>query len=188
MTEPITVKTMPVDTQLPVFVCDLSSFTVPLQLARQAIDEVRATHPDSTPSNVQATYMSPWQSHALNPRFGPLCHSVVLIAQNCARQIGGARLADLNMDMVVSDCWGALYGPGDLAKPHNHFPADFGAVVYLEAEPGCAPIVFGGRVPVQPVPGTLVLFPGILTHEVPPTAGRRVVVAMNLHKKAMFPA
>ncbi len=188
MDDKITVQTVSVAMPLPVFVCNLGSLTGPLQLARQAIDEVRAQHPDSTPSNVQANYMSPWQSHSLSAKFSPLCHSVILIAQTCARQIGGARLADLNMDLVVSDCWGAIYGHGDFAKPHNHFPADFGAVVYLEAEPHCAPIVFGGQVPVQPVPGTLVLFPGILTHEVPPTPGRRVVVAMNLHKKAMFPA
>jgi len=32
----------------------------------------------------------------------------------------------------------------------------------------------------------LVMFPGILTHEVPATKGRRVVVAMNLHKHATF--
>jgi hypothetical protein len=188
MDEKITIKTMPVATQLPVFVCDLSRLDGPLQLARQAIDDVRVTHPDSTPSNVQAVYMSPWQSHSLSGKFAPLCHSVILIAQICARQIGGVALAHLNMDLVVTDCWGAIYNPADFAKPHNHFPADFSAVVYLEAEPNCAPIVFGGTVPVQPAPGTLVLFPGILTHEVPPTQGRRVVVAMNLHKKATFPA
>jgi len=30
------------------------------------------------------------------------------------------------------------------------------------------------------------LFPGILVHEVPETEGRRVVVAMNLNKRALF--
>ncbi len=188
MDDPITVKLMPVATQLPVFVCDLGRFAVQLQLARQAIDEVRATHPDSTPSNVQAVYMSPWQSHGLSAKFSPLCDCVRLLAQTCARQIVGASLADFNMELVVNDCWGAIYEQADFAKPHNHFPADFGVVVYLEAEPHCAPIVFGGAMPVQPTPGMMVLFPGILTHEVPATQGRRVVVAMNLYKKATFAA
>jgi hypothetical protein len=86
--------------------------------------------------------------------------------------------------MVVTDCWIAVYEEGDRTVRHNHFPADFGCVVYLEAEPGCAPLIFGGKTAHQPTPGSMVLFPGILDHEVPATPGRRVVVAMNLAKRS----
>ena len=79
--------------------------------------------------------------------------------------------------MVVTDCWIAVYEEGDRTVRHNHFPADFGCVVYLEAEPGCAPLIFGGKTAHQPTPGSMVMFPGILDHEVPATPGRRVVVA-----------
>ena len=71
----------------------------------------------------------------------------------------------------------------DYTAPHNHFPADLSCVVYLEAEPGCAPLVFSGSSAYQPRPQTLIMFPGITRHEVPATPGRRVVVAMNLFKQ-----
>ncbi len=72
---------------------------------------------------------------------------------------------------------------GSHAGAHTHWPADLSCVVYLEAEPGCAPLVFSKTSAYQPRPGTLVMFPGITMHEVPATPGRRVVVAMNLFKQ-----
>jgi hypothetical protein len=184
----IHIAVAPVATELPVFICDLKRIRPSLQLARQAIDELRATHPESTPSNVQASYMSPWKSHLLNPKMVPLCQNVMTIASRVAHSLLLRPLSDLNLDMVVTDCWGVLYDRADHAKPHNHFPSDFGAVVYLEADEGCAPIIFAGRHVHQPKPETLVIFPGILDHEVPATPGRRVVVAMNLSKQAVFKA
>ena len=47
-------------------------------------------------------------------------------------------------------------------------------------------VVFAGKLNIKPKPGMLVMFPGILNHEVPATEGRRVVVAMNLNKRALF--
>ncbi len=168
--------------ELPVFSCDLRALPAPLQQARQALDDLRVQHPDAPASNVRSVYMSPWKSHRLHHGLLPLCQAVTQIAERCAQATGGFNLSALNLRLTVTDCWGAIYESADKALRHNHFPAEFAAVVYLEAEPGCAPIVFGGRMAVQPHPGMLVLFPGILDHEVPPTAGRRVVVAMNLHK------
>lgn len=48
-----------VDTKLPVFHCSLNPYPEVLRLAREGIDDVRQVHPDSTPSNVRAIYMSP---------------------------------------------------------------------------------------------------------------------------------
>ncbi len=182
----VSMARMGVASELPVFVCDLKPMAAQLQLARQALDELRISHPASTPSNVQAVYMSPWKSHRLHPLLQPLCQGATLIVEACARSIGQTGLADLNLELVITDCWGAIYEQADHTRRHNHFPADFAAVVYLEAAEGCAPLVFAGRTAVQPRAGSMLVFPGILDHEVPPTAGRRVVVAMNLHKKATF--
>ncbi len=173
---------LPVAAQLPVTVCDLSALAPQLALAREALDELRRTHPVSPESNVRAAYMSPWKSHLLNPKLEPLCAAVLALARLAARGLAVYDLAQLNLQLVVTDCWGAVYEQGDAAARHNHFPSDFACVVYLEAEEGCAPIVFGGDTPVQPRPGMLLIFPGILDHEVPDTPGRRVVVAMNLAK------
>jgi len=56
----------------------------------------------------------------------------------------------------------------------------------LEAHENSAPIIFSGKYPVQPKSNMLVMFPGILTHEVPATEARRMVLVMNLHQQATF--
>lgn len=180
----VTVTVASVPTELPVFICDLAPIRDHLRLAREAIEELRVSHPTPIQSNVYATYVSPWKSHLLNPKFAPLCQSVVTIANEMSKRILSANLEALNMDLVVTDCWGIVYEHADHTKLHNHFPADFGCAVYLEADEHCAPIVFSSGYQVQPKPESLVLFPGILNHEVPSNAGRRVVVAMNLNKRS----
>ncbi|MES2887809.1 MAG: hypothetical protein V4739_07320 [Pseudomonadota bacterium] len=182
----VTITKTFINAQLPVFICDLSPLQDALDQASQAVKELQLSHPASTPSNVKAVYMSPWKSHTLNAKLTPLCTAVTNLARLGAQGISGSDLAALNMSMAVMDCWGAVYQSGDSALRHNHFPADFAAVVYLEAEAGCAPLILSGHAPVQPRPGMLLLFPGILDHEVPANDGRRVVVAMNLYKKTTF--
>lgn len=172
-----------VQTELPVVIAELGPIADRLQLAREAIDELRVSHPQSPESNVKATYMSPWKSHMLNPKLMPLCVSVVEIAKAAAPKAWSANFGKLGLDLLVTDCWGAIYEVADYTAPHSHFPADLSCVVYLEAEPGCAPLVFSKTSAYQPRPATLVMFPGIAMHEVPATPGRRVVVAMNLFKQ-----
>ena len=186
MDDKVLIETLAVQTLLPVFVCDLQAIHEHLVLARQANDELRLAHPDTTPSNVHCVYMSPWKSHMMNGKLAPLCASVVTIAEHCAQMISAVGLPSLNMKLMVSDCWGAVYEKSDHAERHNHFPADFSVVVYLEADDHCAPIIFSGERVHQPRPGTLIVFPSILDHEVPASEGQRVVVAMNLIKKATF--
>ena len=85
-----------------------------------------------------------------------------------------------------SDCWGVIYENSDHTIPHTHFPSDFAAVAYLEANENCAPIIFENQIQVQPVPGSLVIFPGIMNHHVPENSDKRVIVAMNLQKFPSF--
>jgi hypothetical protein len=178
-----------VQAELPIIIAELGPIADRLRLAREAIDELRLSHPQSPASNVKATYMSPWKSHLLNPKLMPLCASVVEIAKAAAPKAWSGDLDGLGLDLLVTHCWGAIYEQADHTAPHNHWPADLSCVVYLEAEAGCAPLVFSGSSAYQPQPATLVMFPGIAMHEVPATAGRRVVVAMNLFKQlALAPA
>jgi len=182
----IEVLHLPVSASLPVFVCSLTPIKDQLILARQGIDEVREKHPDSTPSNVKAVYMSPWHSHKMTDKFDPLCASVTTIATWASQTHLSANLPALNMGLIVTDCWGIQYDRSDHTILHNHFPADFSCVIYLEVDENSAPIVFDGGMKVQPKPDMLVLFPGILNHQVPATEGKRIVVAMNLNKRATF--
>jgi len=172
-----------VQTELPVIIAELGPIADRLQLAREAIAELRISHPQSPASNVKSVYMSPWKSHMLNDKLLPLCASVVEIAKAAAPKAWSGELDSLGLDLLVTHCWGAIYEQADYTAPHNHWPADLSCVVYLEAEPGCAPLVFSKTSAFQPRPATLIMFPGITMHEVPATPGRRVVVAMNLFKQ-----
>lgn len=181
----VTIQMGYVASELPIFICDLTLIQPQLALARRAIDELRLSHPESTPSNVQAVYMSPWNSHELNAKLQPLCDSVVTIAQMMAQTAMGVWFSAMQIELFVSNCWGIIYEDSDHTRPHNHFPAEFACAIYLEADEGCAPIVFSRTVAVQPKAGSMILFPGILKHEVPPNQGRRVVISMNLLKRSV---
>ena len=177
-----TLNELQVPTHLPLFWHSLTDQPEVLQLARAAIDELRLAHPQSTPSNVQAVYMSPWKSHLLSDKFQPLAAIAIRTAKQVAKEYLSTDLEALNLDLFVADCWAAIYEEEDHTLAHTHFPADFSVVTYLDADPGCAPIVFDETISVQPVPGVMLVFPGLLKHSVPKNTGKRVVVAMNLYK------
>ena len=183
MSESVRLVGASIQTELPVVIAELGAIADRLQLAREAIAELRLSHPQSPESNVKAAYMSPWKSHMLNDKLMPLCASVVEIAKAAAPKAWSGDLDALGLDLLVTHCWGAIYEQADYTAPHNHWPADLSCVVYLEAEPGCAPLVFSPASVYQPRPQTLIMFPGVTRHEVPATPGRRVVVAMNLFKR-----
>ena len=182
----VQLRNVEVSTEMPVFICDLTPVQPMLDLAKEAIYDLQVSHPQSPESNVKAKYMSPWHSHLLTPKFKPLTDSAINIAKEVSKTHLSANLEGLNIDLVVTDCWGVIYEQSDYTQKHNHFPSDFSCVVYLEADESSAPIIFGGKLAVKPKPGMLVMFPGILVHEVPATEGRRLIVAMNINKRAMF--
>src|SRR5471030_1131484 len=98
----VTVAMSYVPSELPIFVCDLTLIQPQLALARQAIDELRLSHPESTPSNVQAIYMSPWNSHDINAKLQPLCDSVVTIAQTTAQNAMGVWFTAMQSAIAAS--------------------------------------------------------------------------------------
>jgi hypothetical protein len=181
------IRSIDVSAQIPVFVCDVSAFQAQLQFAKEAIYELRATHPQTTESNVKANYMSPWHSHTINPKLKPLTEVAVAVGREVSKMLS-ANLAALNMDLIVTDCWGVIYEHANYTQRHNHYPSDLSCVFYLEASDDSAALIVGDKLHIKPKPGLMVMFPGILVHEVPKTEGRRLVVAMNLQKVATFAA
>lgn len=161
---------------------DLSSNPALLSEVKTGVELIRLKAPDTTPSNLRVSYMSPWKSHHLVKNFEGLVHETELLCKRVSKEFLKADLDYLKFDLRVTDCWVAVYEQGDEAIEHHHFPSDFSAVLYLDVGEGSAPIVFGGSIEVRPQNGTLLIFPGILLHLVPPSADRRVVVAMNLQK------
>ncbi len=171
-----------VPTELSVFETSLSGHVEALKLAREALEELRASHPASTPSNVRAVYMSPWKSHLLTPKLQPLLDITADLIRKISIDFFRMNLDGLNYDLLTADAWCAVYEQADSAILHSHYPADFSCVAYLDMEPGAAPIIFANALEVRPVPGSLLVFPGLLPHHVPATPGRRVVAAMNFIK------
>ena len=171
-----------VPTELSVFETSLSGHVEVLKLAREALEELRVSHPASTPSNVRAVYMSPWKSHLLTPKLQPLLDITADLIRKISIDFFRMNLDGLNYDLLTADAWCAVYEQADSAILHSHYPADFSCVAYLDMEPGAAPIIFANALEVRPVPGSLLVFPGLLPHHVPATPGRRVVAAMNFIK------
>ena len=171
-----------VPTELSVFETSLSGHVEVLKLAREALEELRVSHPASTPSNVRAVYMSPWKSHLLTPKLQPLLDITADLIRKISIDFFRMDLDGLNYDLLTADAWCALYEQADSAILHSHYPADFSCVAYLDMEPGAAPIIFANALEVRPVSGSLLVFPGLLPHHVPATPGRRVVAAMNFIK------
>jgi hypothetical protein len=169
-------------TELSVFETNLSGSPEILSLAREALEELRFSHPASTPSNVRAVYMSPWKSHLLTPKLQPLLDVTAGVIRKISIDFLRMDLDGLNYDLLTADAWCAVYEQADSAVLHSHYPADFSCVAYLDMEPGAAPIIFANALEVRPVPGSLLVFPGLLPHHVPATPGRRVVAAMNFIK------
>jgi hypothetical protein len=184
--ESLAIDQFTVKADLAVFGFHLHKFPLELQLAREAISELQISHPESTPSNVNALYMSPWKSHTLNGKFTPLIQIMAELIKKTSLQHLKTDIEALNFNLAVADCWGAIYEEESYAVPHWHFPSDFSSVIYLEIAPGAAPIVFANSLVVQPVSGSGVIFPGNLIHHVPETKGRRVIVAINFIKVPKF--
>ena len=83
------------------------------------------------------------------------------------------------------DCqnfWAMKYSEGDCAYKHNHYPVDFSCVYYINVTEKSSPIVFENKLKVQPKDGMLVLFPGIINHNVFPTKDKRIAFAANFVK------
>jgi len=171
-----------VPTELPVFGCSLLDHPEVLLLAMAAAEELKIAHPASTPSNVRSDYMSPWKSHLLTTKLEPLIKLVAEKIKNSSIDFLNTDLTALNYELIVADCWCAVYEATNHTIPHSHFPSDFSAVIYLEMEADSSPIIFNESLVVNPASGTVIFFPGSLPHHVPATKGKRVIVAINYIK------
>jgi hypothetical protein len=184
--DPLRFTHLKVVTELSVFGYNFGPEMPELLLAREAIDELRITHPESTVSNLNSVYMSPWKSHRLTDKFTPLIKLMAGLILRTTTDHLKTDLSSLNFELAVSDCWGAIYEQSNYAAPHWHFPSDFSSVIYLDVDEDAAPIVFANSLVVKPLSGTALIFPGNLIHHVPATEGRRVIVAINFMKIPTF--
>jgi hypothetical protein len=158
---------------LPYFTVDLGSHTQALADARQALEELRLEEPSIT-SNVNADYVSPYDSHRRNTKLQPLCK----LAVSCCEYVTETVLGQ-GLELAVINCWVAEYKPGDFTHRHDHWPMLFSCVIYLDCDQDSAPLILGDT-KVEVRTGLMVIFPGWVEHEVLPTVGARSCVAINL--------
>ena len=179
---PFEITQLKVLTEVSVFGCSLLDHPSEILLAKSAVKELREQYSESAVSNVMAEYMSPWKSHLLTTKLEPLIKLVAEKIKNSSIIFLNTDLTALNYELIVADCWCAVYEATNHTIPHSHFPSDFSAVIYLEMEADSAPIIFNESLVVNPASGTVIFFPGSLPHHVPATKGKRVIVAINYIK------
>lgn len=192
---------MPVDRHfgVPVFTRVLDGFAERKEALRSAIFDVRGTAP-SVPRATQGAYHSPGGlQRGENAHFEWLA-TAILDACGAELKAVGALPPQLALDLA--DMWAVVTPRGGWHMPHQHFPAPWSGVVYVDAEHASSsdPNVRAGKLELMnPIPaspafglsstvaytpkdGVLVLFPGALLHYVHPHAHdrERVVVGFNL--------
>jgi hypothetical protein len=163
-----------VEKKMPIFVFDISERTDVLRSAEIAVMEEYEKNPKPRRSNVSAHFVSSYEGDRDNRNFSPL----VELTLDCIAEVAKSHYG-LQAKFKCSNCWGAIYKPGDSARLHHHFPYDFAVVCYLKVDEGAAPLVFEETCEIQPKAGSLVVFSGLLNHHVPPTHSGRTVVGMN---------
>ena len=133
-------------------------------------------------TNVKAQ-MTEWKMWA-EPGFKKLAD----VALNVSRQISEAKYNRV-FDPVLENLWGMKYKSEETAVPHDHWPAIWSFVYYVNAPKGAPGLFFpdmgeqGGERKLEP--GLLIFFEGYIKHLVRPTKfkGYRYVVSGNIKEK-----
>ena len=87
--------------------------------------------------------------------------------------------------LYLKESWGLIYNKGDSTRDHMHWPSIWSYVYCVRACPKCVPLVFPNvknGYEISPKKGRLIIFPGIVTHEVPEQKcdHERVMISGNL--------
>jgi uncharacterized protein (TIGR02466 family) len=130
------------------------------------------------------------------------------VSQGCQQMIEQSRNPAFSISLKTSfSCWANVSGKGAYSSMHNHNPALFSGVYYVDpGEPAAPqsksgliefmdPRVLAGPVPsqafhppvlLQPKAGMMLIFPGWLMHFVHPYqgSGQRISIAFNLRVKS----
>ena len=166
-----------VNEPLPVFTNMIKNHIKLNECLKQVIIDYRERYPQTSNTNVKAWH-SKWTTHLQTNKFQPLINEVI----NACSFISKEYYREENLEFNVVNLWAMMYEKSEYAVRHRHYPADFSATYYVDVEPDCAPIVFD-TLTITPKSGMLIIWPGLLHHEVPPTNSRRTVIGMNILNK-----
>ena len=166
----------------------LPVYTTKLDIDNERLKKIillhRKRYPETNKSNVKAWH-SDYKTHLKDFRFQPFIDEII----NNIRRIKQydptfCGFAGFEKTLHLRDFWINMYDGNGIhhAVKHQHFPCPYAATYYVETEENSAPILFHGlkNLKIVPESGTLVVWPGFIYHSVPPTQGKRTVLAMNL--------
>ena len=151
---------------------------------KQVIIEHRENNPKSNVSNVKSWHSS-YYTHIENLKFKPIVDMILTMGDFISKDMYSTK-----SELMVTEFWAAMYEKGEYTIPHTHHPSNFACTYYVDVENGCSPIVFGEdrfdetgeceKFSITPKNGMLLMWPGIISHEVPRTDTKRILVAANL--------
>jgi hypothetical protein len=148
---------------------------------KDIILEKREKDPEYLDTNETAghsvkAWLTKWDTYETDERFIPVGDYALHVLKYIMKHV-----FDTNADYKVVSLWAVVMEKGDQALPHDHLSAAWSCVYYIDVEEDVAPIFLEDK-EVHVKNGMMVLFPGVLTHFVPPTKGRRIAIAMNIDK------
>ena len=183
------IKVQHVNKPTPVFTSVLEDHVEMNKYLKQVILEHREKYPKSNTSNVKAWH-SDWNTHEINPKFKPILHRSLEAVKFINKRYFNCK----HMDPYISDMWAMMYDGNNYAQRHSHHICIFVAAYYVDVEKGSAPIIFENAMKdgvrdnnkpliIHPENGMLIIWPGMLQHEVPPTKEKRMCISMNFRHK-----
>ena len=159
----------------PVFTTFLNLSSEEIESIKEKIIEYRKDNPKSNKSNVKAWH-SHYQTHRLTDCFDNINLRILDECNNISKIF-----KETQDELVLHDMWVNIYEKEDRTVLHNHAPTDYSCCYYADIEENSSPIKFPPKLEIFPKNDMLVIFPGNLYHEVLPTNGKRILIAMNLN-------
>ena len=158
----------------PVFTTSLNHSPEEIRSIKETIIQYRKKNPKSNKSNVKAWH-SEYSTHELTRCFDDINRRILIECNNISNSFN-----DIKDRLRLFNMWVNIYEKGDRTVLHNHSPTDYSCCYYVDIEENSSPIKFPPNLEIFPKNDMLVIFPGNLDHEVLPTNGKRILIAMNL--------
>ena len=164
-------------------------YSFPQLITMETCREYRKSFPQSNNTNVFAWHTG-YNAHKTTDVFNQVMNTTLASCSEMSQAYFKA-LPEGKYKYVVENLWLAMYEKSDYTKIHTHFPAPFAACYYVEVEDDCSPITFGAagteHVSIQPENGMLLVWLGLLPHQVAPTNKKRTCICMNINMNCNVP-
>ena len=172
-------KDMPLRGNITTFECKLNDPKMDRELIK-TIDEYGDRQNHSSNVKAQMTEWKMWHE--------PSFKTIADISLNIANQLS-PRLYNRSVDLQLQTLWGMKYKSGESAIAHDHWPALWSFVYYINAPKNASGLFFpemgeqGGERKLEK--GLFVMFDGYIKHAVRPAEykGYRYVVSGNLYEE-----